>query len=160
MRTVNDISRRRFMQSVSLASAGLAMPGCSLPKRSHVNPAPPPLSQFEYGDVELMSEPHEQQLKQTRLVLMGMSEDSMLKPLRQMSGLPALGEDLGGWYHYNPDYVWGRDQDGFAPGCHFGQWVSALARMYAIRKDPAIRDKVLRLNRLYAKTISGDSYEK
>jgi hypothetical protein len=90
---------------------------------------------------------------------MAMNEDSMLKPLRQMSGLPAPGEDLGGWYHYNPDYVWGKDRDGFAPGCTFGQWVSALARMYAIRKDPAIRQKVLRLNNLYAQTISGAYYD-
>jgi uncharacterized protein len=35
---------------------------------------------------------------------MGLSDDSLLKPLRQMSGQPAPGEDLGGWYHYNPDY--------------------------------------------------------
>jgi uncharacterized protein len=55
--------------------------------------------------------------------------------------------------------VWGKDRDGFAPSCTFGQWVSALARMYAIRKDSAIRDKVLRLNRLYALTISGNYYE-
>jgi hypothetical protein len=108
--------------------------------------------------VDLTSELHEKQLENTRQVLMGLSEDSMLKPLRQMSGLPAPGEDLGGWYHYEPNYVTGGY--GFAPACHFGQWVSALARMYAIQKDPALRDKVLRLNRLYAQTISGDFYEK
>ncbi len=91
---------------------------------------------------------------------MGLSDDSLLKPLRQMSGQPAPGEDLGGWYHYDPDYKWGKDEDGFAPSCTFGQWVSALARMYAIRRDQPTRDKVLRLNRLYAQTISGDYYDK
>jgi DUF1680 family protein len=91
---------------------------------------------------------------------MGLSDDSILKPLREMSDLPAPGDDLGGWYHYKPDYVIDRDHGyGFAPSCAFGQWVSALARFYAIRKDPATRDKVLRLNRLYAQTISGDYYE-
>lgn len=108
----------------------------------------------------MTSELHERQLDETHAVLMGLSDDSLLKPLRQMSGQPAPGEDLGGWYHYDPHYVWGRDQDGFAPSCTFGQWVSALARMYAIRKDPETRDKVLRLNRLYAQTISGDYYDK
>jgi hypothetical protein len=54
----------------------------------------------------------------------------------------------------------GEDEAGFAPSATFGQWVSALARMYAIRPDPPTRDKVLRLNRLYAKTISGDYYDK
>ena len=47
----------------------------------------------------------------------------------------------------------------FAPGCTFGQWVSALARSYAINRSPETREKVLRLNRLYAKTIGGDFYE-
>ncbi|HJP69907.1 MAG TPA: beta-L-arabinofuranosidase domain-containing protein, partial [Sphingomicrobium sp.] len=49
---------------------------------------------------------------------------------------------------------------GFAPGCHFGQWVSALARGYAITGNPAVREKVHRLNRLYAETISGEFYAK
>jgi DUF1680 family protein len=158
----SNLSRRKFLRSASIAAAGMALPGCSLQRKSSQTAATPlpPLAQFDYSAVELASEPHEKQLEETRLILMGLSEDSLLKPLRQMSGQPAPGDDLGGWYHYNPDYVWGRDRDGFAPSCTFGQWVSALARMYAIRKDPLIRDKVLRLNRLYAQTISGDYYEK
>ena len=155
----SGISRKKFLQSLSLAAAGLALPGCALPKKTAARPVQRPLAQFDYGDVDLASELHEAQLEQTRSLLMGLSEDSLLKPLRQMSGLPAPGDDLGGWYHYNPDYLWGRDRDGFAPSCTFGQWVSALARMYAIRPDPAIREKVLRLNRLYAQTISGQYYE-
>jgi hypothetical protein len=119
-----------------------------------------PLEQFDYSDVALTSDLHEKQLEETHSVLMGLSDDSLLKPFRQMSGLPAPGEDLGGWYHYNPDYQWGKDEDGFAPSCTFGQWISALARMYAIRRDQPTRDKVLRLNRLYAQTISGDYYDK
>ncbi|MEI4861623.1 hypothetical protein Q8G41_28970, partial [Klebsiella pneumoniae] len=65
----------------------------------------------------------------THDVLMELSEDSLLKPFRQMSGMPAPGEDLGDWYSYNPDYDSRTGFDnGFAPGCTFGQWVSALAR--------------------------------
>ncbi|MGH9530206.1 MAG: beta-L-arabinofuranosidase domain-containing protein [Terriglobales bacterium] len=120
----------------------------------------PPLAEFGYGDVTLTSELHEQQLAETHAVLMQLSEDSLLKPLRQMSGQPAPGEDLGGWYYFDPKYRLGPGWVGFAPSCTFGQWVSALARTYAITGDPATRDKVLRLNRLYAKTISGDYYER
>ena len=155
-----EVSRRRFLQSVSMAAAGMALPGRSLAGEQTSDPAVQPLAQFDYGDVDLMSDLHEKQLEETHRVLMGLSDDSLLKPFRQMSGLPAPGKDLGGWYHYDPDYVWGKDQDGFAPSCTFGQWVSALARWYAIKKDQATRDKVLRLNRLYAKTISGQYYEK
>jgi DUF1680 family protein len=145
---------------MSMAAAGMAMPVRSFAETIASTTTLPPLRQFDYGDVQLASDLHEQQLKETHHVLMGLSDDSLLKPLRQMSGLPAPGEDLGGWYHYDPDYVWGKDTPGFAPSCAFGQWVSALARYYAITGDPASRDKVLRLNRLYARTISGDYYEK
>jgi len=29
---------------------------------------------------------------------MSLSDDRLLKPLRQMAGQPAPGEELGGWY--------------------------------------------------------------
>jgi uncharacterized protein len=155
-----QISRRRFLGSLTLAAAGTALSGRSLDGIFTAHSTLPPLAQFDYGDVELTSALHEKQLEETHGVLMGLSDDSLLKPFRQMSGLPAPGKDLGGWYHYDPDYVWGKDTPGFAPSCTFGQWVSALARWYAIKRDEATRDKVLRLNRLYAKTISGEYYEK
>src|SRR6266852_679819 len=154
------VSRRRFLQSASLGTAGIVIPSRWLPGALAAAPALFPLEQFDYGDVVLASDLHEKQLEQTHSVLMGLSDDSLLKPFRQMSGQPAPGEDLGGWYHYNPDYKWGEDEAGFTPSATFGQWVSALARMYAIRPDQPTRDKVLRLNRLYAQTISGDYYDK
>jgi DUF1680 family protein len=143
-----------------MAAAGMAIPNRSFAQILATGAALPPLAQFDYSDVELASGPHETQLEETHRVLMGLSDDSLLKPLRQMSNMRAPGDDLGGWYHYDPAYVWGKDTPGFAPGCTFGQWVSALARSYAINGDPATRDKVLRLNRLYAQTISGEYYEK
>jgi DUF1680 family protein len=148
------------MQSATLATAGMAIPRHFLMGSPAEGARVRPLEQFDYGDVTLASDRHEKQLDETHALLLGLSDDSLLKPLRQMSGLAAPGEDLGGWYHYNPDYNWGKDEDGFAPSCTFGQWVSALARMYAIRRDQPTRAKVLRLNRLYAQTISEDYYEK
>ena len=120
----------------------------------------PPLAQFGYGDVSLSSELHEKQLRETQTVLMNLSEDSLLQPFREMAGQPAPGARLGGWYVYDPNYDYHTFDAGFAPGATFGQWVSALARGYAITNSPEVREKVLRLNRLYAKTISGDFYEK
>lgn len=155
-----SVSRRRFVQSASIATAGLAIPSHFFLRIPAGAQAQGPLEQFDYGDVVLESSLHEKQLEETHSVLMGLSDDSLLKPFRQMSGRTAPGEDLGGWYHYNPDYMWGKDEDGFAPSCTFGQWVSALARMYAITRDQATREKVIRLNRLYAQTISSDYYDK
>lgn len=146
------------MRSTSLATAGAVTSHLRLP--AAVETSPRPLKEFGYGDVTLTSGLHEKQLHETHAVLMELSEDSLLKPFRQMAGQPAPGADLGGWYHYDPDYDKHPGDVGFAPSCTFGQWVSALARMYAITGDGATREKVLRLNALYAKTISGEFYEK
>jgi hypothetical protein len=155
-----NISRRTFLQSTSLATAGAVTFPLGFSIANAAPPSQPPLKEFSYGDVTLTSELHEKQLHETHSVLMELSDDSLLKPLRQMAGQPAPGADLGGWYHYDPDYNPDTVVDGFAPACCFGQWVSALARAYAITGSSATREKVLRLNRLYAQTISGDFYEK
>ncbi|MCL2660213.1 MAG: glycoside hydrolase family 127 protein [Acidobacteriaceae bacterium] len=149
-------SRRRLLQAGSFAAAA-----ATVNSRVWGSIAAAPLAEFAYGDVTLVSEPHEAQLKNTHAVLMSLSDDSLLKPFRQMAGLPAPGEDMGGWYQYDPNYDIRKHSDvGFCPGATFGQWMSALARYYAITGDEATRKKVLRLNRLYARTISSSFYEK
>jgi uncharacterized protein len=166
MSPLHEVSRRKFLQSVTLASGASIVPRF---RRSAFaltsNSAAPdpnqsgPLGEFSYGDVTLDSALHEQQLQQTHAVLMDLSEDGLLKPFRQMIGQPAPGDDLGGWYRYDPNYDWHTFDAGFAPSAAFGQWVSALARGHAITGSKAARDKVLRLNRLYAQTIDGQFYE-
>ena len=155
------LSRRRFLQSATFASAAALIP--SFRSSALALPSDPipsaPLAEFDYGDVSLDSPLHEQQLHQTHDLLMSLNEDSLLKPFRAMVGQPAPGDDLGGWYQYDPNNRDHLFEIGFAPGCTFGQWVSALARSYAINSSPDTREKVLRLNRLYAKTIGGDLYE-
>ena len=158
MLLTHKMSRRKFVRSASLLTAGLVTPTW-FSKLAASDPGQP-LGEFGYSDVTLFSELHERQLEETHSVLMGLSEDSLLKPFRQMGGQPAPGDELGGWYKYDPNYDWHTFDAGFAPGANFGQWVSALARNYAITGDNKTRDKVLRLNRLYAETISGDFYEK
>ena len=163
MSPLHEISRREFLQSAALASGASLIPGhrgsALIPGVSGLDATSSPLQEFDYGDVSLDSAPHEQQLRQTHALLMELSEDSLLKPFRQMVGQKAPGDDLGGWYTYDPhneNYLFER---GFAPGCTLGQWVSALARSYAIDRSPKTREKVVRLNRLYAKTIGGNFYE-
>src|SRR5579864_5416337 len=155
-----NVSRRSFLQSAALASAAsvVRFPGSPLVYAADA-PASRPLDEFGYGDVSLDSPLHEEQLRQTHAILMDLSEDALLKPFRAMIGQPAPGEDLGGWYRYDPNYFWHTFDAGFAPAAAFGQWVSALARAYAITGSQAARDKVLRLNQLYAKTIDGQFYE-
>ena len=92
-------------------------------------------------------------------MLMGLDDDALMKPFRAMIGKPAPGQDLGGWYRYDPNYDWHTFDAGFAPSATFGQWVSALSRVYAVTGSQTAREKVLRLNRLYAQEINGKFYE-
>ncbi len=118
-----------------------------------------PLAEFGYGDVKFAPGLPQSQFEESHAVLMGLSDDSLLKPFRQMAGKPAPGADLGGWYRFNPNYNYKTDDAGFAPGATYGQWVSALARSYAITKSPEVREKVLRLNRLFADAISPEYFD-
>jgi uncharacterized protein len=154
--TLRKFSRREFAR-LSAASLASCAPLAEAVARAA---AAPPLAEFAYGDVHIDSALHRAQLESTHEVLMSFSEDSLLKPFRQMAGQSAPGADLGGWYNYDPNFDWRRDDAGFAPGATFGQWVSALARYHAITGSQAARAKVLRLNRLYAATIDEGFYDK
>ena len=160
MSPFSAVSRRTFLQSASLASAASLIPRQNRRFFALLEPQPiVPLEEFGYGDITLNSLIHEEQLRQTHAVLMGLDDDALLKPFRLMIGRNAPGEDLGGWYRYDPDYDWHTFDAGFAPSATFGQWISALARAYAITGSQAVREKVLRLNKLYAQVIDGQFYE-
>src|SRR5258708_27821573 len=137
------------MQSASLLPAGLVTSPSWLPK-SLAPPTRQPLEEFSYGDIILASDLHNKQLQQTHSVLMELSEDSLLKPFRQMVGQPAPGEEQGGWYRYDPNYDWHTFDAGFAPAATFGQWVSPLDRTYAITGEQQTHDKVFPLHTLHA----------
>jgi DUF1680 family protein len=119
-----------------------------------------PLAEFDYGRVRLAPGWAMGQLEATANLLLGLDDDALLKPFRQMAGKAAPGGELLGWYCYRADFNPKGDDDGFAPGHSFGQWVSALSRYHAITGSQAAREKVLRLNRLFAEAVSGDYFEK
>jgi uncharacterized protein len=99
-------SRRDFSQDGSaIAAASLARPRSLFAADPG---ATPPLSQFGYGDVELLEGPLRQQFQTNHAFYAALDEDSLLKPYRQRAGLPAPGEDMGGWYSW--------ENNGFAPG--------------------------------------------
>jgi DUF1680 family protein len=157
----SDISRRRFLQTSSLAAAAIAVPDrLSAFSAQTPSQSASPLEEFPYADITLAPGPQESQLTESHAILMGLDDDALLKPFRLMAGKSAPGRDLGGWYRYDPGYQVGKQDAGFAPAHCFGQWVSALARGYAITAVKETRDKVLRLNQLLAESISGDYFDK
>jgi DUF1680 family protein len=152
----HDFSRRRFLKAGAAAVAIDGLRGTALARTTET----PPLKEVFYSQVTLTSPLHLAQIENTHGVLMGLSNDSLLKPFRAMTGMSAPGDDIGGWYQYKADYDYKKDDAGFAPSATFGQWVSALSRVYGATGDQATREKVLQLNQLYAKTIQPAYYEK
>jgi DUF1680 family protein len=145
-------SRRTFLRTTGLATAAL----CSAAADNGETPLP--LQEFHYGDVDLAPSIAQSQFEQTQSVLLGLNEDSLLKPWRLRAGLPAPGPDLGGWYDEVPLVKTESGGHGFAPAHCFGQWLSALARGYAINHDARTRAKLERLLTLYGPAISGRFY--
>jgi uncharacterized protein len=145
-------SRRSFLTSAGLAAAT----ACS--RAADSSEISRPLQEFGYGDVELAPGPAQTQFQQTQAVLLGLNEDSLLKPWRLRAGFPAPGPDLGGWYDEVPLVKTESGGHGFAPAHCFGQWLSALARGYAVNHDTRTRAKLERLLDLYGATISERFY--
>jgi len=145
-------SRRSFLQSTALAAAAF----CS--RVAEADETAPPLDEFGYGDVQLTPGLAQTQFEQTQSVLMGLNEDSLLKPWRLRAGLPAPGPDLGGWYDEMPLVKTESGGHGFAPAHCFGQWISALARGYAVSHDARTRAKLEHLLTLYGTAISSRFY--
>lgn len=106
------------------------------------------LQAFSYTNVTLTGGPLAAQAQQARDFYLALPEDNLLNGFRRRAGLPAPGEAMGGWY----------DPDGFAGGHPFGQYVSALARMYAATGDDRFKEKVARLVHGFHETIAPDGF--
>ncbi len=118
----------------------------------------PLMSPAGYADVSLLAGPMLDQFRAHHTTLLAMDENALLKPFRIAAGLPAPGDDLGGWYStaiaFNPP----ADMHGFIPGHSFGQYLSSLARAHAVTGDAATRQKVQRLVAGFAPTITPNFY--
>jgi DUF1680 family protein len=154
-------SRRAFLKSsAALAAASFATPRSSFAAATAAPAPPAPLQQFGYGNVELLEGPMRQQFLANHAFYEALDEDSLLKPFCQRAGLPAPGEEMGGWYSWAPlDDLNAPVNNGFAPGHSFGQYLSGLARDYAATGDRATQEKVHRLVRNLAPAISAHFWE-
>jgi DUF1680 family protein len=148
-------SRRRFLKSAAASTAGfLAMRSIpALAKQPAEVAVTPPLNVFGYSDVQLLDGPFRIQFNQNHEWLLELNEDGLLKPFRQREGMPAPGPDLGGWYDNADDFNEENNFHGFVPGHSFGQYVSAMARAYAVTGSKATQEKTFRLVRAYAETV-------
>jgi len=93
------------------------------------------------------------QFEENHSRFLNLDEDRMLKVFRQVAGMPAPGEDMGGWYDLTGFSLEGNDFRGFIAGHTFGQYVSGLARAYAVTGSEATKVKVNRLVKGYGETL-------
>jgi len=119
----------------------------------------PPLDQFGYADVALLDGPMREQFDINHAFFLALNEEMLLKPFRQRAGLPAPGDDMGGWYDNAAEFDPHGTFHGFIPGHTFGQYLSALSRAYAVTGSQGTQEKVQRLVHAYAPTITSKFYD-
>jgi DUF1680 family protein len=152
------LSRRTLLLGAAAVTAATLQPARAWSMFTAGLPASAPLEEFNYDQITILGERQQAQTANVRAILLGLDEDSLLKPFREMSGLPGPGVSLGGWYAWNPNYDFHHDDVGFAPGHSFGQWVSAMARLHATTGDPALAEKVFRLNKQIASILTQGNF--
>jgi len=154
-------SRRSFLQ-ISAATIAALHTGAVRAGESSANagskPLGSPLQQFDYSDVSLLDGPLRSQFDHNHAFFAALDEDMLLKPFRERAHQTAPGEDMGGWYDNSDDFDPHGSFHGFIPGHSFGQYLSALSRFYASTGNQQTRDKVRRLVRGFAPTITTDFY--
>jgi DUF1680 family protein len=154
-------TRRRFL-SYGAATAGAALAagrGFGLPAATAAIAVVPAIRTFDYNQVELLEGPMRQQFDTNHAFFLRLDEDSLLKPFRQSAGMAAPGEDMGGWYDIDPAFNGKGSFHGFIPGHSLGQYMSGLARAYAVTGSKATQEKVQRLVAGFAPTVSSAFYD-
>lgn len=157
------ITRRAALQGIAAAASFTAFDHSSLAALGNPDA---PLEEFRYDQVAVLGTRQLQQRENVLSVLASLNDDSLLYPFRAMSGKPAPGASLRGWYEWLPNYDFHRDTGGLAPGATFGQWTSALTRFYQqsrfgdVAGDAQLAERPLRLNKLLAESIGSGYFEK
>jgi DUF1680 family protein len=148
-------SRRQFLATTAVSTAGLlamrSIPAWARPAATAQ--ITPPISLFGYSQVQLLDGPFKVQFEQNHETFLNLNEDGLLKPFRQREGLPAPGPDMGGWYDNADDFNEKDNFHAFIAGHTFGQYVSGLARAYAVTGSKPTQAKVQRLVKGFAETV-------
>jgi uncharacterized protein len=150
-------SRRTFLKTATAATAA-AYASRTLPAWAKaqdrgsvtVNTA---LNTFPYADVELHEGTLRRQFEENHERFLNLDDDRLLKVFRQAAGLPAPGEDMGGWYDLNGFSLEHNDFHGFIAGHTLGQYISGLARAYAVTGSEPTKAKINRLVKGYSETL-------
>src|SRR5215475_8059665 len=138
----HGIDRRMFLKAASAGAAGL-MASSKLPAlgedANNLIAVTTPLANFPYNSVQLHGGPMKRQFEENHSRYLHLDDDRLLKVFRQVAGMPAPGEDMGGWYDLTGFSLERGDFHGFIAGHSFGQYLSGLSRAYAVTGDEETR---------------------
>ena len=152
----SGIDRRTFLKATGTATAGAyaarAIPAWAASDKNLIAISTP-LTTFPYADVQLLDGPMKRQFEENHALFLNLDDDRMLKVYRQVAGMPAPGEDMGGWYDLTGFSLEKGDFHGFIAGHSFGQYISGLARAYAVTGSEPTRAKINRLVKGYGETL-------
>jgi DUF1680 family protein len=150
-------SRRSFLKAAAATTASTyaanAFPARAASADKGSVAIETPLATFPYSDVQLLDGPMKRQFDENHARFLNLDDDRLLKVFRQVAGLPAPGEDMGGWYDLTGFSLDTNDFHGFIAGHSFGQYVSGLARAYAVNASEPTRAKIARLVKGYGETL-------
>jgi hypothetical protein len=100
------------------------------------------VSAFDLREVRLLPGPLLTQYERARAFYFNVDDDAILKGFREIAGLPAPGNEMGGWCARDSSEV-------------FGQWLSGMARIARAHNDTAMKDKAVSLMTEWGKTLMG-----
>ncbi len=153
---MSSLTRRTLLRSTTALAATRLV--TTTPFLRALQPPSTPFTTLAYSQVQLLPSPLLTQFNHNHTLFLALDNDRLLKPFRQLTGQPAPGENMGGWYSPSPDFDPPKNMTGYMPGHSFGQYLSGLARAYAITGDKPTQQKVHALVRGYAATISPKFY--
>jgi DUF1680 family protein len=139
------LSRRGFLKKMAATTAAARLyrssPAFGVSPRER-------LTEFGYSAVKITGGPLRSQFDRIHAAYLALDNDRLLKVYRQRAGMPAPGEDMGGWY----------DADGFVPGHALGQFISGLSRFASATQDAATYRKVRALVEGFGATLGPKDY--
>ena len=156
-------TRREVLQGLSAVGAVTAMQGRAEHAANGDAKPDRALAEFGYEQVAVGGRLETSQQAQASSILLGLNEDGLMKPFRQMAGRPAPGASLGGWYEWKGNFDFHHDDAGFAPASTFGQWTSAMSRLHAGSKatgagETALGERAVRLHSLLHDEVTPDYF--
>ncbi len=157
------MTRRDALRGMAAATAVAATEGGAAVVKAEASRRAP-LEEFRHEQIEVRGGLQAAQQQQAASVLLGLNEDSLMKPFRQMAGRAAPGKSLGGWYEWRPEFDFHHDDAGFAPASTFGQWTSGLSRLHAGAmaaggaSESAMAERAVRLHAQLREEITPDYF--